>query len=165
MPYPMPRNSSTGSNPELLAPEAVALLQTVVTAFRHACDRIHQQGRLPVNMTNYPRGCCDNCSEILGDYLISRGLAPAVFVKAFKGKRSHAWIEVGNLVIDITGDQFDGRPSVFFDVPDTWVKKWKVDSRRMSVYDFGCRFSGENELRKELHQVIDEQFKLNKLNS
>ncbi|WP_322617479.1 hypothetical protein [Pseudomonas sp. BIC9C] len=156
----MPRYSIPTSSVQALSPDTVELLRSVVAAFRKSCDAIHLQNRMPSCMTNFPGGCCGNCSEILGDYLISRGLAQAELVRADKGGKSHAWIEVGNLVIDVTGDQFPGRPSVYVDAADAWFKKWSIDGRRKSIYDFSFRLLGENELRAELHRHLDEHFHL-----
>lgn len=159
----MPRLSNPDTNPESLSPDTVELLRSVAFAFREACEAIHLQNRMPFNMTSFPRGCCGNSSEILGDYLISRGLASAEYVNAQMGQKSHAWIEVGLLVIDVTGDQFAGRPSVYVDVADAWIRKWSIDGRREAVYDFGFRLLGENDLRAEVHAHLDGRFQLAEL--
>lgn len=159
----MPRRTNPAPSEPALSPASVDLLRAVALAFREGCEAIHLQNRMPSNMTNFPRGCCGNASEILGDYLISRGLASGKLVRADKGNKSHAWIEVGNLVIDVTGDQFTGRPAVYVDVADAWFKKWSVDGRREAVYDFSWRLLGENDLREELHRGLDERFQLREL--
>lgn len=41
------------------------------------------------------------------------------------GRGTHAWLELDDIVIDITGDQFDGRPPVFFAPRDAWYCLWE----------------------------------------
>ncbi|HCF2447005.1 TPA: hypothetical protein NIA45_004673 [Pseudomonas aeruginosa] len=154
---------SRRSNAAPLSPDSVDLLRAVSFAFREACEAIHQQNRMPPNMRTFPAGCCGNSSEILGDYLISRGLAKAKLVRANRGDESHAWIEVGTLVIDVTGDQFAGRPAVYVDGTDAWFRKWKLDGRRAAVFDYGSRDLMEHRLIEELHQALDERFQLSEL--
>ncbi len=67
--------------------------------------------------SNYPRGCCQIVSDLLGLYLVSKGVEIfEVYAKDRKGDRdnddTHTWLETKDgLIIDITIKQyscFDG---------------------------------------------------------
>jgi hypothetical protein len=61
----------------------------------------------------FPRGCCGPASELLGRCLIELGFANVSYIPAERrdDTRSHAWINVDDVIVDITADQF-GEPSV-----------------------------------------------------
>jgi len=62
----------------------------------------------------FPTGSCGNVCEILAHWLAMKGVKDLVVVTGKRGKLSHAWLEKGYLIIDITADQFsDGPASVF----------------------------------------------------
>lgn len=61
----------------------------------------------PVYMKPFPQGWCGAVSRALGGYLLRAGIYPIEYVCGYKAQISHAWIEVGNYIIDITADQFD----------------------------------------------------------
>lgn len=42
-------------------------------------------------------------------------------------QQTHAWLRYQDIVIDVTGDQFPGRPRVFVGPPDDWFDQWTVD--------------------------------------
>jgi len=62
----------------------------------------------------FPTGACGNASELLGHWLESRGVKDIWYVK---GQRpdvpSHAWLEIGDVVIDLTLDQFSGCENIY----------------------------------------------------
>lgn len=67
---------------------------------------------------HFPTGCCGNASHILGCFLNSQGYAN---VRYIAGERTvneqcqtHAWLEWGGWIIDITADQFADGPSAVF---------------------------------------------------
>lgn len=64
----------------------------------------------PVGLKDYPLGACGDTCELLADYLRKVGLGDPTFVSGVnRGTgQTHAWLELGELIIDITADQFDG---------------------------------------------------------
>jgi hypothetical protein len=64
----------------------------------------------PVGLKDYPLGACGETCELLADYLRTAGRGDPMFVSAVNQGtgQTHAWLELGELVIDITADQFDG---------------------------------------------------------
>jgi len=104
--------------------------------FRHAieaCDR----SALPITFENFPAGSCGDAALILGKYLEERGFGLFDYVLGERGGRSHAWLQRGHLVVDITGDQFDDM-SVAKDAPYRsgkcdWLKikcaQWREENK------------------------------------
>lgn len=70
-------------------------------------------------------------SELLGDYLNSIPGGPeAETVNANRNGKSHMWLVVDSLIVDLTADQFpDGRPAVYVGPEDSWYASWEVDIR------------------------------------
>jgi hypothetical protein len=64
--------------------------------------------------SDFPRGCCGNASDILGQWLSSKGITGLETVSGWRKETSHAWLEYEGLILDITSDQFsDGCGEVF----------------------------------------------------
>jgi hypothetical protein len=73
------------------------------------------KGSLPINMQEFPRGACGDATLILGSYLEDVGISGFSYVTGERGDypgswHSHAWLQRGTLVVDITADQFDDAP-------------------------------------------------------
>ena len=84
------------------------------------------------SMYLFPRGCCGDCTELVGEYLINNNIEDLWYVCGthypktkdeeanFQGIQSHAWISIGHpsnsesLIMDITGDQFKHNPEYNF---------------------------------------------------
>lgn len=70
-------------------------------------------------INNFPKGCCGITSDMLGRYLIEHHNIRCWYVCGSCGEESHAWLELeNNIVLDITGDQYNNRyDSVFCNIP------------------------------------------------
>jgi hypothetical protein len=73
----------------------------------------------PVAMKYFPRGCCSITSYLLGAYFDENGFGVCNIVRAEKGDKSHAWLELEDIYIDLTLDQID-------EFNDYYVGKSKV---------------------------------------
>ena len=123
----------------------------VAQAFREQLEKQHAQGRLPAHLEGFPRGCCGVVSELLGDYLNTQLGLQTEYVCGEKDGGSHAWLELDGIVIDITGDQFDGRPPVYVAAKDAWYTSWEEDSRRVAAHHSGAwTYREERLLLREL---------------
>lgn len=85
-------------------------LYTDVLLFRQAIEKC--SGDLEGNVfSNFPRGCCGDASELLAKFLEARNHGVCSYVCGLWFDRyhlptSHAWLELGRYIIDITQDQF-----------------------------------------------------------
>jgi hypothetical protein len=69
---------------------------------------IKKEKQLTMLLNDFPFGCCRDSAVILGLYLIKIGYQNVNYCRrpyddVFK---SHGWIEVENLILDLTADQF-----------------------------------------------------------
>ena len=87
--------------------------------FRSAIDNAKNDGSFMADQCfiNYPRGCCSITSELLAKFLIDNGVDGTItcmygtYYDDSLGRPSHSWLRINNdLVVDITGDQFEFYP-------------------------------------------------------
>jgi hypothetical protein len=94
----------------------------------------------PITFSHFPRGACGDCCLILGTYFEEEcGFPPFHYVSAERGSKSdntwssHAWLECGDLIVDITADQFPDAPSgVIVSRSSAWHDGFEVDHRSKS---------------------------------
>ncbi len=77
---------------------------TLATQFRTAIENTPD---LPVPFDTFPKGCCGDTSDLLAQWLWDNGYESRYYCgRRAPDQRTHAWLEVDDLVVDITGDQF-----------------------------------------------------------
>lgn len=128
-------------------------LVELVTRFRGALEHVIADGKAPFNIECFPDGCCGITTELLGDYLNSLDIGEFKYVRAKKSTSSHAWLEVYGLIVDITSDQFPGRPRIYVDKPDAWYNEWRVEAKEIAKHDSLASFYLDE--RNFLLQVIE----------
>ncbi|WP_141505724.1 hypothetical protein [Paenibacillus luteus] len=85
--------------------------------------------------SRFPSGCCGDSSHLLAKYFKDSGLSP-YYVCGWKGSQSHAWIQVDNLIIDITADQFDDvSDRVILTEYSVWHSEFVVSDRYLSDFE------------------------------
>lgn len=72
------------------------------TIFEQHHDRISK-----IHFGSFPTGSCGSSSDLLAQYLLSKGVKKIKYVHGKRGRHSHGWLEIDGLIIDIAGDQFD----------------------------------------------------------
>lgn len=92
-------------------------------------------------MSEYPRGACSDASMLLGAFLADCGFIDFDYVSGHRGNMednswsSHAWLQAGEMVIDITAGQFEDAPEqVIVALPSSWHQQFEVVQREQ--YDF-----------------------------
>lgn len=81
--------------------------------FRAALEE-SDRSLLPISFQEFPRGSCGDAALLLGKYLQDCGLGPFNYVcgsireDGGRDFHSHAWLQRGDIIVDITADQFDG---------------------------------------------------------
>lgn len=78
-------------------------LAAVFRAAIMACD----PKSLPIALQGFPRGACGDAALLLAKYLQENGCGEFDYVEGEKEGRSHAWLQRGKVIIDITADQFE----------------------------------------------------------
>jgi hypothetical protein len=86
--------------------------------FRRAIE-VCERSRLPVTFKEFPRGSCGDVSPILGTYLKESGFGSFDYVQGSRADLerpgaescSYAWLSQGDIVVDITADQFPDAPA------------------------------------------------------
>lgn len=109
-------------------------LHSLVHKFRSIIDLLASNGEVPYFMKGFPSGCCGITSELLGDYLNSMGVGTFEYVWGELEGASHAWLECDGVIVDITSDQFEGRPSIYIGTPDAWYLEWEESSRHTAEH-------------------------------
>ena len=65
----------------------------------------------------FPRACCGTATELLGQYFLENGIKPKYvcgnryFEDPEERTQSHAWLLIGDLIVDITRGPFVERAS------------------------------------------------------
>lgn len=97
----------------------------LVSGFREAIE-IAKRNKKFINdcrFRYFPRGCCDDASFLLSEYLYLYGIRCKIVEGTYYDDdpeltSSHGWIELSDgRVIDITGDQFKYNPVTMFSDP------------------------------------------------
>ncbi|RYZ17888.1 MAG: hypothetical protein EOO70_00630 [Myxococcaceae bacterium] len=90
------------------------MLREHAVRFRQAIEQA-PPGRLGSSLTSFPAGACGDASLLLGSYLQEVGEGEFSYVLGWRarerdgvrdGRESHAWLQQGEILIDITADQF-----------------------------------------------------------
>jgi hypothetical protein len=90
-------------------------ITTVALQVRRALERLPATD-YPSTWSGFPRGTCGDTALVLGAFLVDKGIKEFLYVSGERGSQftgdytSHAWLARGNLVIDITADQFADAP-------------------------------------------------------
>jgi hypothetical protein len=99
-----------------LSDDEMTRLAAISRDMRAAIDAF-PKAELPESMSAFPAGCCHAASILLGTYLADCGEQGFLIICGDRGSReegtwtSHAWLARGDLIIDITADQFLDAPA------------------------------------------------------
>lgn len=129
-----PRTGRTLDQDEALRSEIFRLAQN----FRGAIERC-DLAPLLVTFETFPRGACGDAALLFGRFLTDRGFGPLDYVLGWRGDHvtgsSHAWLQRGDLVIDITADQFeDMDQSVIVQSTSAWHAAFKGEVQNEGDY-------------------------------
>jgi hypothetical protein len=103
-------------------------LVRIATAARAALEE-YVRTHTDLMFERFPRGTCGVVSELVGRYLMEAGFEQVMYVYGERADMgSHAWVEVGSTIVDITGDQFGRMPVVVTD-DSRWHREWDQDEK------------------------------------
>ena len=78
-----------------------------------------------IHFGNFPNGACGNTCSFLAQWLFFKGVSDVRYIYGQRDGRSHAWLEVGDYIVDITSDQFsDGVGPVYINTSREFHNKF-----------------------------------------
>lgn len=84
-------------------------LEILAYRFRAAIEAT-PRNQLSIGLQDFPLGACSDATSLLGHFLKAQGFGSFDHVsgRRYDGdrERTHAWLQRGDLIIDITADQF-----------------------------------------------------------
>src|SRR5271170_3727205 len=87
-------------------------LQLLCISFRSAITRTDRRLLSPT-FHDFPHGSCGDASLVLGRFLSERGYDIPDYVNGIRARYSHAWLELGMMILDITLTQYRDDPNAF----------------------------------------------------
>ncbi|MCU4601867.1 hypothetical protein [Acinetobacter ursingii] len=92
--------------------EKIEKIRQIVTQVRQAMDELKSAGEISPNniwFGKFPNGSCGDMSIILATHLKNSGFDLPEYICGLHidDRRSHAWLRLDDICIDITADQFD----------------------------------------------------------
>lgn len=118
----------------------VTVIRNLASQMRNAIDALPRES-LPLPMAQFPRGACGDASLLLGAFLFDKGHSSFEYICGERGNiednswTSHAWLARGELVVDITADQFHDAPfKVIVEEPSVWHQQFIIEQKSPSDF-------------------------------
>ncbi len=127
-----PRPSYVPNEADLEDPKLIRIRE-VAEKFRGALEKARCDSTVP-NMAGFPLDCCHHASRLLNLY-IHEHTDMEIFdeVCGEYHTKEHCWLERGDVIVDITADQFDeGLPAVVVTRHSDWHAAWNRQENRPS---------------------------------
>jgi hypothetical protein len=109
--------------------------------FRAALEHC-ERDLLPIAFENFPRGSCGDATLLLAKYLQNSGLGffdyicGEVYEDGGRKFQSHAWLQRGNIIVDITADQFNEIEAPVLVTRDhSWHNQFEVEVKNVADYE------------------------------
>lgn len=117
-----------------MSPTRLREIRTLATAFRGAFA-VADRARLFITLRDFPRGACGDASLLVAHLLLEQGLGEFDYVLGRYGDASHAWLQQGALIVDITADQFPdaGQPEVIVALGSEWHSRLNGDIKHRAT--------------------------------
>ena len=129
-------------------------LKELATKFRTAIMKCKLKTPL-ISMQNFPYGACGDATLLLAKYFNDNKCGGFYYVLGYWGNKSHAWLQKGDIIIDITADQFNSQnTSVIFMKGHKWRTKHKIESKEIA--DFTKHDSYTVSLLSNTYKIITE---------
>lgn len=81
-------------------------LKPAASTFRHLIVSTPKIS-LPIALQDFPNGACGDTALLLGHYLAELGHGEFRYYLGWRDNTSHAWLQSGSVIVDITADQFE----------------------------------------------------------
>jgi hypothetical protein len=126
------------------------------TKFRKAIEGCDKK-LLPVSFQSFPTGSCGDASLTLAQYLKVKGFGEFDYILGGRMGKSHGWLSQGEIIIDITADQFaDNNEKVIVSINSEWHKDFKGEKQHtvdLSAYDENTRNTLLNAYKEILKNI------------
>ncbi|RJG12512.1 hypothetical protein D3879_04280 [Pseudomonas cavernicola] len=128
----------TGADMPLVA------IQKIAEQLRAAIFSVEPAAR-HASLKNFPHASCGSTSELIGSYLEEKGFGRFEYLHGSReGIPSHAWIQQGDLIVDLTADQFPGIDEA---VIVSRCSQWHAQFEVSNPYKIDIAASDEGALR------------------
>jgi len=143
-------------------------IKECIIKFRKATDDAFEYGAFGQDypFSNFPHECCDDMCDLLGQFLIEKGLV--IFkvhgtyrMDCWANQYSHVWLILEDgMIIDLTGDQYKNDPNMLnYDIPCYMGKKnnlYNLFSEEQETYPYhGIDDYSDVETRKRLWRLYN----------
>jgi len=110
-------------------------LRTHCGRFRSAMEHADKHC-LPISLQDFPRGACGDATLLLAKYLEEHGFGSFNYMLGSRNGHSHAWLQQGDLIVDITADQFpDVADPVIVTRQSDWHNKFQGEAQHVADYE------------------------------
>ncbi len=135
----------------------VSKVKTISVKFRGAIELCSQE--LGIAFSRFPNGSCGDTKNLLGTFLIENNLGEFNYIIGTNVNHTpgtHAWLQQGDLVVDITADQFiNVRDKVIVSSSSGWHRS--IEAKIMHVADYRVEestFANYDEIYKKILEFI-----------
>lgn len=104
----------------------------MATRFRQAIESVPPEAR-PISIQRFPWGACGDTALLFGAFLVDQSVPGFKYVCGERGAKtnntwtSHAWLQRGDLAVDLTADQFSDAPAgVIVSAPSPWHMQFRT---------------------------------------
>lgn len=134
-------------------------IQRQAVLFRSAIEQCAGNLRA-ISLKKFPAGSCGDVADMLGMFLEETTGICTDYVSGWCGEQSHAWLEYGAAIIDITADQFGGAERVIVSEASALHRGFRVDTRRTPSIG-GAQGSHHADLTHDYQLLVSEVRKRN----
>jgi hypothetical protein len=115
--------------------DEISQIKILANRFRSAIESV-DRAKLPISFLEFPRGSCGDTALLLYKYLSGHGHERFVYVCGLRDDYSHGWLKRGDLIVDITGDQFpDNNQRICVMRNSTWHSQFEIDDESSADFD------------------------------
>jgi len=113
----------------------VAKLFELASAFRRAIMQCDPKS-LCITLQDFPNGACGDASLLLAKYFENNEYGKFDYVLGQRGGKSHAWLQQGNLIADITADQFEDQDRTIMVTTDhSWHREFSGEVQNVADFE------------------------------
>lgn len=107
-------------------------LDSEAKLFRNAIDQA--KWNIPTNyrMHGFPRGCCDDATDLFAHYLnqkygiLTTRVDGAYYPDSIENRDRHTWLEVNSLIVDLTADQYPNYQRIYIGPYDDFHNRYEM---------------------------------------